>query len=435
MTSVSVRRLTRFVTVAGCFATLTGGQTAAQERSTFDDVRLEVTPETSGGAQPYPNEMVLLRIRGLYRPLINIAHVVQPSLVDFNWTNLTRDVIFASEWGGFPARAFERTIAVFPEKTGDLVIGSFTHKLTVVDGLGQRLIEVKSPPVTLKVADWQGPGGPRDPNRWWLPSSGVRVTDQWSGDPNHMARGETIRRTVTIEADGAMAEQLPPAPVMRSGGVISFRGPIDRDTRITEAGPVARAVYRWDMRPTTAFPAIVEPVKIPWFDTTSRTLREAVVPAQRMAWTATDAPGAKAETDVDLPSTVAVAGAGLAAFLVGFAVLTLGAGGRSGLPRFPPRALFALRLAAWRKDAPGARAAVTRLAHAEPDNARVWSRDADVRGALADLDRRLFDASAGASPDLRRLARLVSRARGEAITAAAPRQSALAPLDGPAPKL
>jgi hypothetical protein len=224
---------------------------AAEERSIYDDVKLEVIPETNG-VDPFPNELVLLRIRGVYRPLINIAHLVQPSLVNFGWTNLTRDTTFETEFDGFPARGFERTLAIFPEKPGELEIGSFTHKLTVVDGSGYRLIEVRSPPIKLKVAEWKGPGGPKDPNRWWLPSSEVRVIDHWSGDPNRVPRGETVRRTVTIEADGVTAEQLPPPPVMRSAGVISFRGPVDRETRVTETGPVARAVYRWDMRPTTA---------------------------------------------------------------------------------------------------------------------------------------------------------------------------------------
>jgi hypothetical protein len=401
---------------------------AAQERSIFDDVRLEVVPETKG-ADPFPNELVLLRIRGVYRPLVNISHLVQPSLVNFGWTNLTRDTSFDTEFDGFPARGFERTLAVFPEKSGELEIGSFTHKLTVVDGSGYRLVEVRSPPVKLKVAEWQGPGGPRDPNRWWLPSSEVRVTDNWSADPNHVARGETVRRTVTIEADGVTAEQLPPPPVMRSAGVISFRGPIDRETRVTEAGPVARAIYRWDMRPTTAFPAIVEAIPISWFDTKSRTLRETMIPAQRMAWTAAGPAAEQATPAQEKPSGFMVAGAGALAFIVGLAALLVGTGAGSGLPSLPPRALLALKLAAWRGDAAGVRAAITTLARG--DRAAGWTSEPGVRSGLADLDRHLFDAPAAPKPNLRRLAKAVDAARRRVTAASRPARSGLAPLDGP----
>lgn len=403
---------------------------AAQQRTIFDDVKLEVIPETHG-VTPYPNELVLLKIRGTYRPLINIAHLVQPSLANFGWTNLMRDISYDAEFDGYPAKTFERVIAIFPEKAGDLTIGSFTHKLSVVDGPRSRQLEVTSQPITLKVADWQGPGGPKDPSRWWLPSSEVRITDQWSGDPNRVPRGETVRRTVTIEADGVMSEQMPPSPVMRSPGVISFRGPIDRETRVTETGPVARAVYRWDMRPTTAHPAIVEAIPIQWFDTRSRTLRETMIPAQRMAWAAE--PGAAGDAPPpavdDRPSTAMIAGAGTAAFLAGLAMLLVGAG--DGAPSLPPRALYALRLAAWRGRAAETRAAVTRLARAEPQRARLWTQEADVRAALAELDRHLFDQRAAPRPNLRRLARLVAAARMRAASATRPLRTALAPLDGP----
>jgi hypothetical protein len=408
------------------------GVALAQERSIYDDVRLEVVPDTNG-VDPFPNELVLLRIRGVYRPLINIAHLVQPSLANFGWTNLTRDTTFEAEFDGFPARGFERTLAIFPEKTGELEIGSFTHKLTVVDGAGYRLLEVRSPPVKLKVAEWQGSGGPRDPNRWWLPSSDVRITDDWASDPNRVARGETVRRTVTIEADGVTAEQLPPPPVMRSAGIISFRGPIDRETRVTENGPVARAIYRWDMRPTSAFPAIVEAVKIPWFDTRSRTLREATIPAQRMAWAAAGPSAEEAAPKAEAPSAAMVASAGALAFVVGLAVLLVGTGAGSGLPSPPPRALLALRYAALRGDAAGVRAAITALARGDGGRSRGWAADPAVRSGLADLDRHLFDAAAAPKPALRRFARTVAAARRRALAAARPATSRLAPLDGPVP--
>lgn len=429
MTMAAANRTPFWMASAAALAVLVAGPASAQERTIFDDVKLEAIPETNG-ADPYPNEMVLLRIRGVYRPLVNIAIMQQPSLTGFGWTNLMRDVSFPAELNGFPATGFERTIAIFPEKTGDLTIESFTHKLTVVDGVGSRLLEVKSPPITLKVATWKGDGGPNDRAQWWLPSSEVKVTDSWSGDPNNVPRGKTVRRTVTIEAKGVMAEQMPPPPVMRSAGVISFRGPIDRETVATPEGPVSRATYRWDMRPTSQYPAIVDPIPIPWFDTTARKMRAATIPAQRMAWAALDAPQ-QANGEGDRPSPLIVAGAGGLAFLIGLGVMLAGAG--AGRPlSFPPRALYAMRLAAWRRDPAALRAAVSRLARDEPERAKIWSRDPKVVGGLAELDRHLFEATAGPVPNLRRLARTIAAARRSTEAASRPAVSALAPLDGPA---
>ncbi len=405
---------------------------SAQEHTIFDNVKLEVVPETHGVA-PYPNELVLVHIRGLYRPLINIQHMQQPELTDFGWMHLTKDKLSESTFDGFPAVAYERVIAVYPEKSGPLEIGSFTHKLTVVDGAGNREIDVKSAPVTVQVAQWQGPGGPGDPNSWWLPASDVTVADTWAADPNHVPRGETIQRTVTIEAYGVTAEQLPPPPVMRSAGIISFRGPTDRETRVTENGPVARAVYRWNMRPISAFPATVEAIKIPWFDTVSRSMREATIPAQRMAWDVAGAPSgdAAAIAGPKRPPLGLTLGVGASAFLLGVALLLVGTGGLRALPGLPPRALHKLNTAAWRGDAASVRAAVTELVRKEPERSEAWVGRAEVRAGLAELDRHLYGGGQSPRPNLRRLARIIVTARRAAGGPARSTGSGLAPLDGP----
>ncbi|MFC7053179.1 BatD family protein [Hansschlegelia quercus] len=406
---------------------LLAGPASAQERSIFDDVRLEAIPETNG-VKPYPGEMVVLRVRGIYRPTIKIQHLLQPELTNFGWLHLGRGEMYQTEENGFTVNGFERLLAIFPQKTGPLTIGSFTHKLSLVDGVGTREMEVKSPPVTVDVAKWEGPGGPDDPNQWWLPAREVRVSDSWSADPNRVPRGETITRTVTIEAFGVTADQLPPAPVMRSAGIISFRGPTERDTKLTNDGPIAKATYRWNMRPITAFPATVDPVKFPWFDTISRTMREATIPAQRMAWAAEGAPPVPVDPAAEKPAALATFGVGAAAFLLGLAAMLIGVGG-AALPTLPPRALLRLRLAALGSDAARFRAAITELARREPDRAARWSLDSEVRGGIAALDRSLYGEAVGARPNLRALARTILRAR----KATRPRRtatSALAPLDG-----
>jgi hypothetical protein len=399
--------------------------------SEFDDVHLEVVPQLTSGAAPYPREMVILKVRGAYRPLVLREKLIQPPFVNFAWSELGRDEMGVGEANGFPVRLFERSVAVFPDRPGRLTIDSFVHKLTVVDGTGSREINVRSAPITLDVATWQGPGGPNDRSTWWLPARSVRITDSWSIDPDRVPRGETSRRTVTIEADGVTADQLPPAPKMISAGIISFRGPSERQTLVSNNGPVGRVTYSWDMRPTTAFPAVVTEVRIPYFDTKARTLRDAVIPSRRMAWAAETLPETAAAASQPVrPSPALVAGGGAAAFLLGLGVLTIGAGGLR-LPHLPPRELRDLRRAARKGDAAALRAALTALIRKEPERARLWLASPDVRDGVAALDRFLYAASGGQPPELRRLARAIVRARRGALREERPQRSALAPLDGP----
>lgn len=119
------------------------------------DLTLSVTPERNGGSAPFPREMVLLHIRGVYRQAILLEEVAQPSLANFSWTQLGRD-----RWGktklpdGQSAVSFERTIAVFPHHAGDFTVEPFTHRLTVNDAGERRTIAVRSTPVPLSVAPW-----------------------------------------------------------------------------------------------------------------------------------------------------------------------------------------------------------------------------------------------------------------------------------------
>ena len=248
------------------------------------DLTLTVTAETSGNAKPFAREMVLLRIRGVYRQQILLEEMLQPSLANFSWTQLGRD-----HWGrtklpdGQNALVLDRVIAVFPHHAGDFTIEPFTHRLTVNDDGVRRMIDVRSETVSLPVAQWTNPaGGPDAADPWWLPAQDVSITDSWSPDPETLKVGESARRIVTIEAQGLVAEGLPPRPVMRTRGILTFAGPVRRETVITPAGPVARATYQWDVRPAIDDVIPLDAITIPWFDTNTRTMREAEIPARQI---------------------------------------------------------------------------------------------------------------------------------------------------------
>ncbi|MEH3145981.1 MAG: hypothetical protein PGN34_11675 [Methylobacterium frigidaeris] len=384
--------------------TLVAGLAALPARAVEDgDLALTVTAETGGGATPYPREMVLLRIQGTYRAQITLEELRQPGLAHFSWTQLGRDRWFRTSIQGREARGFERLVAVFPQHAGRFAIEPFTHRLTVAEDGARRVVDVRSPPVTVAVADWTGPGGPEAKEPWWLPARSVTVTDLWSQEPETLKVGEAARRTVTVEAVGMTADGLPPRPIMRTRGVLTFAGPTERRTTITPAGPVAVATYQWDVRPGVAERITLEAIRIPWFDIEARTLREAEIPARIVG--SRPAPIAD-EVPATEPSPIRAALAGLAAFLAGLALWRAWARAPS------PRAglLRPLRRAARRGDAAGLRAGIADLARGDPALVARWRADARAGPALVALDRPLFAAGAGPVPDLRRLVRALAAA-------------------------
>ncbi|WP_407068124.1 hypothetical protein [Methylobacterium crusticola] len=386
-----------------------------------DDLSLTVTAETASAAAPYPREMVLLRIRGTYRAQIALEDLHQPSLPHFAWTQLGRDRWFRTTVQGQEARGFERTVAVFPQAAGRFVIDPFVHHLTVVDGGGRRAVDVRSAPVPVEVGAWSGPGGPEAAEPWWLPAPSVTVTDAWTPDPETLKVGEPARRTVTLEARGLTADALPPRPVLRTRGILTFAGPIERQTLVTPQGPVARATYQWDVRPGVPETVTLQAIKIPWFDTTARIMREAEIPARLVGGRAR---AAEAEAPPPASPWRALL-AGLAAFGLGLAGLHLV--GRRAAPT--DAGLRALARAGRRGDARAVRAAVADLARIDPALAARWREDPRAGPGLAALDRALFGPGGAPPPDLAGLARDLARARPAPARPAAP--GPLADLDGP----
>ncbi|MFH6785297.1 MULTISPECIES: BatD family protein [Methylobacterium] len=384
------------------------------------DLSLTVTAEVPGGATPYPREMVLLHIRGTYRAQIALEDLRQPSLPHFGWTQLGRDHWSRVTIQGQEARGFERTVAVFPQGPGRFVIDPFVHRLTIVDGGERRVVDVRSAPLPIEVAAWQGPGGPDAPEPWWLAAQDVTVTDQWEPEPEGLKLGEPARRTVTLDARGVTADALPPRPVLRTRGVLTFAGPVERQTRITPAGPVARVTYRWDVRPGVPEPITLSAISIPWFDTRARVMREAEIPARII--------GGRAEKPAEAPPPPASPWRALLAGALAFG-LGLGAWGLRQRRETPAaRALRDLARAARRRDAAGFHAALAQAARRDPGLAAAWRADPTLGPRLAALDAALFGEGGVPVPDLRGLARDLARIRP---TAAVP--DALAPLDGPVP--
>lgn len=215
---------------------------------------------------PVVSEMVRLRIRGEYDLTVSLEDMEFPNSADYDWMQIARDDWRKERVQGRLLQIFERQVAVFPRRAGPVLIGPLVHRLThVTPGGGRAEVEVTAPPVTLNVRPF--PGGYRP-----LAASRLSLTDELSALPGQLQKDEVLTRRVTIEALGALAHALPPRPDLRQPWMISFTAPETRETVLTEAGPVARLVWEWQMRPHTGEPAILPGAGFPWFDTDSRQL-------------------------------------------------------------------------------------------------------------------------------------------------------------------
>lgn len=257
------------------------------------DLELEVSVETAERL-PYEQEMILLNIRGLYRRHITNENLEQPDFEGFNWAQLGSDSWTEERLDGQRVKVFERRMAIFPNRSGTIEIGAFTHKLTLTDENDDWFDhQIVSEPLKIQVAPTPVASD------WWFPVRSLRITDDWSNAPDQLATGEGVLRIVRLEALGATPEMAPPMPNLTSPSAMIFPHPEKRLVELTPDGPLTHIFWRWTIRPTNDVSTIVEPLSFDYFDTTHNVAREVTITAQRVAYgelTATQAAETSAET-------------------------------------------------------------------------------------------------------------------------------------------
>ncbi|MBU3028718.1 BatD family protein [Paracoccus marinaquae] len=359
---------------------------ALASRAAAQDVKLMILYDHGN---PVVGEMVKLRIRGEYDLTVSLEDMQFPNSPDYDWMQIARDDWHKERVNGRLLQIFERVVAVFPRRDGAVGIGPLTHRLTYVTPAGGRAeMTVTAPAVTLNVTPFPGGYSP-------LAASQLTLTDQLSAEPGQLKQDEVLTRRVTIEALGTLAHYLPPRPEMRQPWMISFTAPEERETVLTDAGPVARVTWEWQMRPHTGEPAILPGTGFPWFDTDTRHIE--IAPLQPIPFGfAGFGSNFDAASDTGAGSAVLSVVLFLAAFLAGLAALAWTRAPRAPGPTMrslrrlgPSPARHAMREAADRQDLPALRAAVDR-------HLRWSGRWSD---AVAELDRQLYAANPAAGFD------------------------------------
>jgi len=243
--------------------------------------RVEVWADLPKGP-PFVGEPIALHVRSSLRAKTTREKLLQPALTDFDWQQFGIDASSEEMLDGFWTPVIERVLMITPLKAGALTIPPFTRRIEILAPNGERVeTDFVSSSLVIDVRSHEGVG-PSD--AWWLPAKSVTISDKWEPTPDKIPFGETAHRVLTIEVKGVTADRLPPPPVLRAPGLISFLGPGDRQTIVTDDGPIARASYSWNVRPISVVPARAPAIHIPWFDVASRNMRDAVAPEHEVAF-------------------------------------------------------------------------------------------------------------------------------------------------------
>ena len=183
----------------------------------------------------------------------------------------------------------ERVLAIYPQSSGEISISPALFEARVLhDGriTGRKVFESQAH--TVKVLPIPAP--PADfPNAVWLPARDVRLSEEWSREPNEVVAGEPVTRKVTISALGQIETQIPALEPPEVEGMNIYADKPDL-TRIYEAEGI-RGIRRdqYAMIGVRGGPVEIPKLEIPWWDIEAGEWRVATLPSRTIEVAAPDA--------------------------------------------------------------------------------------------------------------------------------------------------
>lgn len=146
-------------------------------------------------------------------------------------------------------------------------------------GLNGKPVHVSAKPIQIMVHAI--PNG-IDPSTW-LPTNKLRLTQSWSGDIHTWHVGDPLTRQVTILANGIAATQLPNIPMPSHHTDFNmYRDKGLADDSLQGDTLIGKRVEKFVVIPTHAGQLTLPAIQLPWWNTQTKTMQMATLPALRV---------------------------------------------------------------------------------------------------------------------------------------------------------
>lgn len=253
----------------------------------------------------YVQQQILYTVRLYYRvPLIK-GSLGDPAIDDAVVEQLGNDRQYKTTIDGQGYQVVERHYAIFPEHSGELSIGptlfagrtasaadqrsrqdsmdNILERMLGQRGLSESLvggkpIRVRSDAITLTIK-------PRPENytgAHWLPSQQLVLRDSWAKTPPAVRAGEPVTRTLTLEAKGLEASQLPTLQPAESDTLRVYPEQPELSNRTDGDWIYGRSEQRFTFVATQPGKLTLPEVQIDWWDSTKHRQLSAVLPAREI---------------------------------------------------------------------------------------------------------------------------------------------------------
>ena len=174
----------------------------------------------------------------------------------------------------------ERVIAIFPQESGEISISPARFEARVLrDGriTGRKVFASDSHTVTVLPI----PAPPADyPNAVWLPARDVKLSEEWSREPERIDAGEPVTRRVTVSALGQIETQIPAIDLPEVDGLNVYADKPDLSRGVEDGGIRGIRKDQYAMIGVQGGDIVLPELEVPWWDLDESRWRIAKLPAR-----------------------------------------------------------------------------------------------------------------------------------------------------------
>jgi hypothetical protein len=285
-----------------------------QTQQTSAHVFLEVDAPAAGRSV-YVQQQIPYTLRLYYDDSVQSGNLTAPDPANAMVEQLGKDKRYTTVRNGREYHVIERHYAIAPEKSGPLNIppANFRGSMLVAansqgngaapnDPMARMLrgtpfandpffrnsfgasisfgatpqpVDIRSREIALEVQPLP-PGVQGN----WLPAEQLTLHDSWDDNPPRFKVGEPVTRTITIDAKGLAASQIPPLSFAKPANARTYPEATSNQSRTD--GNVIYGISRQSVTyiPTASGTLDIPPIALTWWNTASNAQNRAVLPAR-----------------------------------------------------------------------------------------------------------------------------------------------------------
>ena len=247
-----------------------------------EDIILDIDVSTTS---PYVQAQVIYTVK-LYRSIVTSNATLTEPAVNAGQAIINKlgdDKSYEINRNGKRYVVIERRYVIFPQSSGELIIDPIIFQgqtgrsgLFGFDPFGPppKSVVKRSDDIRLNVK----PIPDSFTGKTWLPASELTIQEQWSIDPGKLKQGEATTRTLTLQAKGLAASQLPATNSNLPDSLKQYPDQPEFEDANNSEGYIGVRRDKMAIIPTEAGDHLLPAIKIPWWNTDTDKMEIAELP-------------------------------------------------------------------------------------------------------------------------------------------------------------